>query len=124
MPADDHIVADLDQIVDLGTFPEHRVPVGPPVNGRPRAYFNIVLDDHAANLGDLKMTAGAHHVTEPILPDPTAGMHDHPIADQAMADTGSGSNAAFTADPHPRTDDRRCADPCSGADFGARADHG
>src|SRR5215469_4224326 len=50
-----HIVTDLDQIIDLCTFANHRVAQGTAVDGRGGADLDVILDDHTAELGNLHM---------------------------------------------------------------------
>src|SRR5689334_15620055 len=57
MPANDHIVADLDLIVDFGTLADDRVAQAAAVDGGARPDLNVVLDQHPAGLWDLEMAA-------------------------------------------------------------------
>ena len=59
MPADRHIVADLDQIVDLGALADHGIADGAAVDGRIGADLDVVLDDDAADLRHFQMALSA-----------------------------------------------------------------
>ena len=54
--ADLHIVADLDQIIDLGAFADHGVAQSAAIDGGGGADLDPVLDDDAAQLGDFRMS--------------------------------------------------------------------
>ena len=59
MPADGHIVADLDLVVDFGAFADHGVAQAAAVDGGSGADFDVVLDQDAAGLRHLQMAVGA-----------------------------------------------------------------
>ena len=88
MTADDHVVADLHQVVDLRPLPDHGVAVGAPIDRHPGPDLDIVLNDDAPDLGHFEMAAAPEREPEPVLPDMGAGMNDHPIADQRRPDRG------------------------------------
>ena len=121
-PIDD-VVADLDEIVDLGALADHRVAAGAAVDRRVGADLDVVLDDDPADLRHLEVAARAHGEAEAVLADAHAGMDDDAVADQRVA---AASLPAPIAQSRPirtcgpmtrvRTDDR------AGADLGARAD--
>ena len=50
MPSNHHVVPDLHEIINFRAFPDHRVAQGAPVDRRIGADFDVVLDDHAADL--------------------------------------------------------------------------
>src|SRR6476469_1306511 len=68
MSADAHIVAYLNQVVDLGALSDDRVADSAAVYGCPSANFNVILNDNPADLRHFEMSAAAHHKAEPILP--------------------------------------------------------
>ena len=53
----DHIVGDLDEIVDLGALADHGVADRAAVDGGVGADLDIVLDDDAADLRNLVVAA-------------------------------------------------------------------
>src|SRR5262249_15820800 len=102
MPANADIVAYLHQVVDLGPLADYRVTDCAAVNRRAGAYLDIVLNNHAADLRNLEVSLlevslTAHHVTEAVLTDLSTGMDDDPIADQRIAQAGSGSDRAIAS---------------------------
>ena len=50
LTSDGHIVGDLDQIVDLGAFPDHGVAAAAAIDRRIGADLDIVLDNDTAEL--------------------------------------------------------------------------
>lgn len=63
-------------------------------------------------------------VTEAVLPDATAGMYDHAIADQRVHDRCARPDRAIAADRDIRSDHGRGADHGPRADLGTRSDDG
>src|SRR5271166_550233 len=86
VPADDDVVADLNEIVDLRALADHRVAVGAPVDGHARADFDVVLNDDPADLRHLEMPARPQSEAEPVLADVRAGMDDDAVADEGGDD--------------------------------------
>ena len=106
MPADDHVVGDLDQIVDLGALADHRVAAGAAVDRGVGADLDVVLDDDAADLRHLQVPLRSHGEAEAVLPDAHAGMEDDAVADEGVGDGDVGADRAVPADPDLRADDR------------------
>ncbi len=69
MPADQHIVGDLHEIVDLGALADHGVADRAPIDRGVGADLDIVLDDDAADLRHLDVAGRSHHVAEAVLSD-------------------------------------------------------
>jgi hypothetical protein len=82
MAADDDVVADLHQIVDLRPLADDGVPVRATVNRDPGADLNVVLNDYAADLRHFEMSSRPKGESEAVLSDMGAGMNDHSVADQ------------------------------------------
>ena len=83
VPADGHIVTDLDLIVDFGALSDHCVAKAAAVDRRSRPDLDVVLDHHAACLRHLQMAIGAEEQeTITVLPDAAAGMNQDVVADQ------------------------------------------
>src|SRR5215470_10058491 len=94
MAADHHIVAHLDQVVDLGSLAYDCIPDGAAVDRGAGADLDIVLDDDPPDLRHLEMARRAHDVAEAILSDPAARVNDDPVADQRMQHRGAGADRA------------------------------
>ena len=92
MPADDDVVADLHEVVDLGALADDGVAVGAAIDRRAGADLDVVLDDDAADLRHLEVAARAHREAEAVLADARAGMHDDAVADQRADDGGAGAD--------------------------------
>src|SRR5262249_34421116 len=117
-------VADLDKVVDLRPLADHSVAERPAIDAGQGADLHFVLDDYPPDLQDLAVAAGPHHVTEPVLPDRTAGMHDDAIADQAIADRRVAPDRTLAADAYSGPDRRSGTDHGAGSDLRLRSDHG
>jgi len=59
IPADRHIVANLDLVVDFGALPDHGVAQATAIDRGAGADLDVVLDQHPACLGHLQVTLGA-----------------------------------------------------------------
>src|SRR6266516_1325609 len=124
VPADGHIVADLDLIVDFGALADHRIPQAAAVDGGAGADLDIVLDQDAAGLRHLDVALRAEEdeaIT--VLPDAAGGMDQDVVADQGELDRGAGADIAVAADLDVGADHRTRADHGAGADLHPGADH-
>src|SRR3954451_7822367 len=95
VPADGHIVADLDLIVDFGALADHGIAQAAAVDGGVGADLNVVLDQDAAGLRHLQMALRAEEdeaIT--VLPDAAPGMDQDIVADQGELDRGTGADVA------------------------------
>ena len=86
MTADDAIMANLAKIIDLGSFTDHSVAHSTAVNLGPGANFNIIVNDHAANLRHFNVPIGARHIAEAVLANVAAGMDNDAVADMRIGD--------------------------------------
>ena len=121
-PIDD-IVADLDEIVDLGALADHGVADGAAVDGGAGADLHVVLDDDPADLRHLAVAPGPHHEAEAVLPDAQPGWMITRSPIRVWAIETFGPDRAVAADAHAWSDDGAGADHGPGADLGARSDH-
>ena len=124
VPADGHIVADLDLIVDFGALADHRIAQAAAVDGGAGADLDIVLDQDPAGLRHLQMALGAEEDEAiAVLPDAAGGMDQDVVADQRELDRGAGADIAVAADLDVGADHRARADHGAGADLDPGADH-
>src|SRR5262245_40521505 len=100
MPAHDHVVPDLHEIIDLAAGADHRVLERAAVDAAVGADLHVVADDHPADLRHLEMALRAHGEAEPVLPDPDAGVQGDPVAAQRMNDRTPRPYVAALADAH------------------------
>src|SRR5690349_3736132 len=121
MPTNRDIVAYLNKVVDLGPLADDSVANSTSVDCRAGANLDVVLDDHAAYLGNLQMTPASHHKTKSVLADLAARMKNDTVADQAIADGRASSDRTVAPDPHARPDYGICPDYAAAADLDARA---
>src|SRR6185312_6421412 len=95
MPADGHIVADLDLIVDFGALADHGVTQAAAVNRGPRTDLHIVLNQDAAGLRHLEMAFWSEEQEAiAVLADAAAGMDQHIVSDQCALDDGPRTDIA------------------------------
>src|ERR1700757_287442 len=81
MPADRHIVTDLDLIVDFGAFADDGIAQTAAIDGRPGADLDVVLDQDAAGLRYLQMAIRSEEDEAiAILSDAAAGMDQDVVA--------------------------------------------
>src|SRR5271168_44948 len=81
MSAKNHIMAYLNQIVDLGALANDRRTECSAVDCHARADFDIIPDNHSPDLGHLAMNAFVQHIPEPVGADDASGVNAHPVAD-------------------------------------------
>ncbi len=123
MAADANVVANLDLIVDLGAFADHRVIHGAAIDRGVRADLDIVLDDDTANLDDLQHAAWTGGITETVLPDARTIVDNHIITDERGKNACAAGNGAIASDLYILPDDDTGPDPRTSTDMGAGADH-
>src|SRR6185312_2557735 len=122
MPGDDtatpdaHIVADLDQIIDLGAFADHRIRHGAPVDGGIRTDLHVILDDDAADLRHAFGTLCPGDEAKTVLADPGAAVDDDAIADERVLNTRARPDIAVAADLAGLSDGRIRGDDRAPAD--------
>src|ERR1700744_5590366 len=75
VPADGHIVTDLDLIVDFGALADHGIAQAAAIDGGAGPDFHVVLDQDPAGLGHLQMTVRPEEdKAVAVLPDAAAGV--------------------------------------------------
>lgn len=84
MLADHHIVADLNQIIDFGAFPNDGSAKTRPVYRSIGAQFNVVADHHHSDLRNFFMAAFDKVVTKTVGADHHARLNTDPITDDAL----------------------------------------
>src|SRR3954454_15904788 len=100
MAANNHVVADLAEIINFGSLADHGVAHSTPVNLGPRSNLDVVVNDDAAELWDLGVPLGVSYIAETILADMAAGMDDHVVADLRIGDYAAGPDRAIAPDAH------------------------
>src|SRR6266850_4452266 len=124
VPADSHIVADLDLIVDFGALADHGIAEAAAVDGGAGADLDIVLDQDAAGLRHLLVAFRTEeNEAVAVLPDTAGGMDQDVVADQGELDRGAGADIAVAADFDVGADHRARADHGACANLDPRADH-
>src|SRR5262249_46263286 len=122
MAPDRAVVADLDQIIDLGALSNDGVAAATPVDRGIGADLDVVLDDHPPRLRNLDRAFTIGKEAEAVLADAAARMDDPPVTDERVHDRRAGADRAAAADPHAGADHGVGDDHRAGADLGARPD--
>ena len=112
MFADNDVVSDLHEIVDLGAFLDPGSPEPRPVDSRVRANFNVVINLHDAELGHFFVTSFGRFETKTIGPDNCAAVYDDTCTDAGPLPNGDA-----------RIDERFFANDCFVANVASGADH-
>lgn len=79
--ADDDVVRDLHQVVDLSAPLDHRRTAHAPIDGDVGADLHIVFDDHRADVRHFMLLAAHRHVAETVGADDRSRVDDHVLAD-------------------------------------------
>src|ERR1039457_6292298 len=74
MPADDHIVCDVDQVVDFRSLTDDGGAKRAAVDGGIGADLDIVMDDDVAELKHFAVTPLVEDVAEAVRPDDRTGV--------------------------------------------------
>ena len=81
MPAHDHVVRHMDEVVDLRAFANDGGAERAAVNGGIGADLDVVVDDDIAELKHFPVAALVQHVTEAVRADDGAGMDGDAMAE-------------------------------------------
>src|ERR1700761_4332105 len=122
---DRDIVADVDEIIELGAAANARLFERTAIDGGIRADFDIVFDDQSALLGKLRVLARriVSHIPETIRAQHRARMHEDAVTQlRARIDDHARIQMAASAEAHSRTYDGTSTDPAAGADDGLVVD--
>ena len=90
-------MGNLNQIVNTTTVADNRIVQSPSVHARIGADFDIVADNHAANLRNTFMLAGNHQETETVRTDSGAVVNKAVIAHNRIGNACIGTDAAVVA---------------------------
>ena len=86
MTADDDVVRDLHEVVDLSSFADDRIGQGSSVDRGVGSDLNIITNHDAADLRHFHVPIATHGKAEPILPDTRTRMENHTVSDDRMGD--------------------------------------
>src|SRR5690349_6950271 len=81
MFADDHVMGDLHEIIDLGAFADDSGAERGAIDSDISADFDVVVNDDVANLGNFAMNPGVGNVTKTVGADHCAGVYGHALPD-------------------------------------------
>ena len=96
--AEADVVADLHQVIEAGTGADDGVLHGAAVDGGVGADLDVVLDQHAAELGNGEVAGFGVGEAEAFLADTDAGGQRHAVAEEGVADADMGADAAVLAE--------------------------
>ena len=119
VPADHHVVADLDQVVDLGAVADPRAVGGGAVHGGVGSDLDVVADDHVPDLRHLVVATVVEREAEPVAPD-----HDPRMEDATVPDLATVADRDVGIHQHLRAHRRVGAEIAAGHQHGALADPG
>src|SRR4030095_3365327 len=74
------VVADLNQVVDLGAFANNRRTQRSPIYRHIRADLYVLANDHIADLGHLPVASLVQYIPKTISADHAARVNPHPVA--------------------------------------------
>jgi hypothetical protein len=86
MASNNNVVADLNEVVDLGSRSNNRIANPAPIDGRSSSNLDILFNCNNAELRHLEMPGCAHDETKPVLADVTTRMYDDSIANDRICD--------------------------------------
>ena len=116
--ADRDVVGNMHLVVELGAFPDQRVPQRGTVDGAVSADLNVIFDNDPSDLGDFMVPAAVGHKTESIAAEHGACMNNDPFADRhpvpdtdLRMDHGVVINEGTFSDEHSRMERNAIADP-------------
>ena len=104
IPANDHVVGDLYEIVDLGILADDSVVQGAAVDTRIGANRHAILDDDTSKLRNVNNTARTGRSAKTRLSHNGPCIDPHPVADQRKADDRAGTHIAVAANRNTRSD--------------------
>src|SRR6185312_6970858 len=110
--ADNHVVADLDEVIDLGPGADDGVAHTAAVNVGAGADLHVVADDDPADLRDFDMPLLGRDVAETVLADMAAGMDDDAVAQNRVRHRTVRPDGAVAPDPDTCANHRVGANDC------------
>src|SRR5687768_18418154 len=117
-PPDANVVRDVNEVVDLRPGANNCVVNAAAIDRGVRPDLDVLLDDAAADVGDLVVRAITKHVTEAVTADARAGVND-----DASADGSPAIQRDTRVEPNVGAESDAGADHSMGVDPGAIADH-
>src|SRR3989440_3151188 len=118
------VMSDLDEIVDLGAAADDRVAEGRAVDRAVGADLDVVLDRHAAHLGNLAVARAVEGEAEAVGADDGARMHEDAAPEPRTREQRDvRAQHAALADLHAGAEVRERTDARARPDARARLDH-
>ena len=102
--ADQAVMSDLTEIIDLGSFADDGVAQSAAVDLGARSDLDVVVNDDTPDLRDLDMLLAVGDVAEAVLADMTAGVNHHPVSDMGVGNAAAGADGAIGPDLDPFAD--------------------
>src|ERR1700688_3128565 len=122
MASDNTVEGDLNQVVDLGAFSNHRIANPAPIDRRSSSNLDIPFNGNNAELRHLEVPSCAHNETKPVLADVTTRMDNDSIANDRICDRAAWTDRAIASDLNVRPNHTVGSDQRSSADRRPRSD--
>ncbi len=84
IPPDDHVVRDVNEVVNFRALADDGGAERAAINGRVRADFHVVVNDDIADLQHFAVPAFVENITVTVRADDGAGVDRHAVADLAF----------------------------------------
>src|SRR5262249_39993130 len=97
MTADDNVVRDLYEVVDLGSFTDDRIGQGSSVDRGVGSDLNIITNYDTADLRHFHVPMATHGKAKSILADARAGMDNHALSHNRVDDGRACANITISA---------------------------
>jgi hypothetical protein len=121
MASNNHVVGDLNEVIDLGSFSNNRIANPAPIDCRAGSNLDIMFDYDNADLRHLEVPSCAHDKAEPVLTDVTTRMDNDPIANDCVRDRTSWTDGTILSDPNVRSNHGVGSNQRSSADDSPRS---
>ncbi len=120
------VVANVDEIVEKGTFADHRVSESAPIDAGVRPDIGPVFDTNPAKLrySHVSLIATGEYEPETVLTDASTRVDADVGADYSAYDRNVGVDPRTRSQYNAWANRRIGSYPCPGANFGFRSDHG
>src|SRR5262245_44788525 len=124
MPADHHVVPDLHEIINFAALADDGVLERPAIDAAIGADFHVIVQNDAADLGDLEVALRPHGKAKAVLADAHARVQNDAVADDGVRHADPRSDVAALADHDAVADEGTGGHRRGATDLGFAPDHG
>ncbi len=86
MPANEGVVPNMNEIINLGAFTDHRIGQSAPIDAGIRPNLDVVLNDDTTKLRDFEVPARSADIAKTVLPNPSSAVNMDAIPNEGVAD--------------------------------------